>query len=153
MMDNFHCTVINVNSVGILIMGESGSGKSSLAMGLLEKAKHDGLSAILISDDQVLLEYDVEREKLIAHAPKPIAGKIEIYGFGITECEYNENSDVALVVQLVDQSDVPRMNDEKNIEIMGKKLPLILTPKQHEAQGVRIVLAWIVAYLTDHALT
>ena len=48
---NHHCNVLLISDCGILIEGESGSGKTSLTLGLLEKACALGIPAKLVSDD------------------------------------------------------------------------------------------------------
>ncbi len=64
---------------GVLLLGPSGSGKSSLALGLIEDCRW-GRSA-LVADDQVLLT--ASAEALIAAAPRQLAGLIELRGFGV----------------------------------------------------------------------
>ncbi|MBX8803485.1 hypothetical protein HBA92_22545, partial [Ochrobactrum sp. MR28] len=47
----FHATSLVLGSFGILICGASGSGKSSLALTLIERAQQTGRVGTLISDD------------------------------------------------------------------------------------------------------
>jgi serine kinase of HPr protein (carbohydrate metabolism regulator) len=78
---------------GVLLLGDSGLGKSDLALRLI------ALGAELVADDRV--ELVVTRGRLMARAPRPIRGLIEIRGLGIVEIPYTEQARVALVVQLV----------------------------------------------------
>ena len=66
----------------MLITGPSGSGKSDLALRLLDRG------FTLVSDDQTIVRRDGDR--LIASAPPTIAGKLEIRGIGIVEMEHVE---------------------------------------------------------------
>ncbi len=61
----------------MLITGPSGSGKSDLALRLLDRG------FTLVSDDQTIVKRDGNR--LLASAPPTIAGKLEIRGIGIVE--------------------------------------------------------------------
>jgi HPr kinase/phosphorylase len=67
-----HASVVAVDGAGVLILGASGAGKSGLALRMI------ALGALLVSDDQVLLERcgDV----LVARAPETLSGLIEARG-------------------------------------------------------------------------
>ena len=52
---NIHGTAIVIGKTGLLFLGPSGSGKSSLAFACLAAAKPLGLSAALVADDQVFI--------------------------------------------------------------------------------------------------
>jgi HPr kinase/phosphorylase len=79
-------------SAGVLFIGKSGAGKSDLALRLI------GRGAVLVSDDRT--DLCVRRGKLIASAPRTIAGLIEIRGMGIVERPHARSVFVALVVEL-----------------------------------------------------
>ena len=64
---NVHATALVYDGIGVLITGPSGSGKSLLALDLLDHAALAGTQAFLIADDQVLLE--AEGGTLRAAAP------------------------------------------------------------------------------------
>ena len=72
-----NASCVAIGGRGLLIEGEPGSGKSSLALALIDRG------AILVGDDGVLLEERAGR--LIAHPATTIAGKLEIRGVGIAE--------------------------------------------------------------------
>ena len=65
--ENLHATAIVVGATGILITGPSGSGKSEMALSLLETARGRGLYSALVSDDQVLVS--VQNGRLLAETP------------------------------------------------------------------------------------
>jgi len=63
---------------GALIIGRPGSGKSSLAIGVIAACPYR--RSALVADDAVLL--DAHDGALTARAPETIAGLIEVFGFG-----------------------------------------------------------------------
>jgi serine kinase of HPr protein (carbohydrate metabolism regulator) len=81
-----------VRGSGVLIVGPSGSGKSSLALRLLDRG------AALITDDYAYLR--VSQEVVIARAPEAIAGKIEVRGIGIVDWPHIAETPVRLAVVL-----------------------------------------------------
>lgn len=71
-----HATSVHLPGLGgALIVGASGSGKSDLALRLIEEG------ALLVADDQTVLS--VEDGQLIARSPAAISGQIEVRGVGI----------------------------------------------------------------------
>lgn len=72
-LPNVSC--VSIEGRGLLIEGAPGSGKSSLALALIDRG------AVLVGDDAVALE--VRGDRLFALPPTNIAGKIEIRGVGI----------------------------------------------------------------------
>ena len=89
---NIHASCVAINGKGVLILGESGSGKSDLALRLID----DG--ARLVADDRT--ELTVERGRLCARAPKSIAGLIEVRGLGIVAQPFADKAYIALAVRL-----------------------------------------------------
>ena len=70
-----HGCMVDFRGVGVLIMGESGTGKSEIAIGLLERG------GALVADDMVILR-KVGNE-IEAHAKEFARGFIEMRGIGI----------------------------------------------------------------------
>ena len=89
---NIHASCVAIKGKGILILGESGSGKSDLALRLMEGG------ARLVADDRT--ELTVERGRLCARAPKSIAGLIEVRGLGVVAQPFEKKATVALAVRL-----------------------------------------------------
>ncbi|MEO7364987.1 MAG: aldolase [Sphingomicrobium sp.] len=114
--ETVHATTVAKEGRAVLISGPSGSGKSDLALRLLDRG------FTLVSDDQTLVRR--EDERLIAAAPANIAGKLEIRGIGIVEMEHAGDTPVALLVELT--SDIERLpDDSRERPILGVSLPLI----------------------------
>ena len=116
----------------MLITGPSGSGKSDLALRLLDRA------FTLVSDDQTILKRDGDR--LLATAPPTIAGKLEVRGIGIIEMEWSSDVPVALIVELT--SDIQRIpDDSRERPILGVRLPLISIDAMTASAPSKVALA------------
>jgi hypothetical protein len=89
---NIHATCIAIGKAGILLLGESGAGKSDLALRLI-----DG-GARLVADDRT--ELYVARGGLCARAPSAIAGLIEVRGLGVIAVPFRASIAVALAARL-----------------------------------------------------
>lgn len=87
-----HATTVAIDGAAVLLRGPSGSGKSDLALRLIDRG------ATLVSDDYTLLT--VQDGHLLASAPATISGKIEVRGLGIVSVEPGGETPVALVVRL-----------------------------------------------------
>jgi len=102
----------------VLIRGASGSGKSRLALALIDALPG---RARLVADDRVHLV--AANGRLLAMVPDAIKGRIEIRGLGIRAVDYEPLALVMLVVDL-DAPDAARMPEDasRRTEISGVKL-------------------------------
>lgn len=123
----FHATSLVLGSFGILVCGVSGSGKSSLALTLIERAHQAGRIGTLISDDQTIL--CTENDKLIASTPPAIAGAIEIRGAGLFEVSYQPRAEISLLVELVSADKAPRYPVDEKRELAGLMIPVLTLPE------------------------
>ncbi len=137
-----HACALEIDRIGILIRGLSGSGKTSLLMGLLERAQQENKEAFLIADDRVYLK--TSASELVAETPPTIAGSVEIRGHGIITLPNKDRTTINLVVELVKDENIERMPGQKLSEVEGLHLPLVEVPIRHENQAVRIVFAWLI---------
>lgn len=109
-------TGISIGGRAVLIMGEPGSGKSSLALALIDRG------AALIGDDGVALV--LRGQRLHASPPAPTAGMLEIRNVGLIDCPTAQDVPVALVLHL--DYAAPRYIDAPEVtEIAGASLPLV----------------------------
>ena len=90
--DRLHATTVAIDGMAVMIEGASGSGKSDLALRLIDRG------AILVSDDQTLVVR--AGATLLARAPTTIAGRVEVRGIGILAMPYGEDVPVALLVRV-----------------------------------------------------
>lgn len=114
---NIHGTAITVGTAGLLFLGPSGIGKSSLAFACLASAKQLGLPSALIADDRVL----VSRcdGTVIAECPPSIAGLMEIRGTGILRIASIPSGHIHLAVLPVDLATAERLPPENDgIEVV-----------------------------------
>ena len=93
-----HATAVLVGATGVLIRGEPGSGKSRLALRLLEAAGRELPFARLVADDRVYLESRAGR--LVVRPPPELAGLLEMRGTGIRACAVRGRGGRGLVIDL-----------------------------------------------------
>lgn len=98
---NVHGTAVLLGGAGVLIRGPSGSGKSLLALQLLETWSASRRAAWLVSDDRV--ELARTPDSLVMSAPARIAGLIELRGRGILTRRHVGSAPLDLVVDLTDE--------------------------------------------------
>ena len=119
-----HATTVAIGDRGVLIEGPSGSGKSDLALRLIDRG------AMLVADDRTIVRRDGDR--LIAWVPATIAGRIEVRGLGIVAVPYVEGVPIALAVTM--GQPVPRLPGPAVRTIEGVAVPCILLDA-HEASA------------------
>ena len=106
-----------MDGAGILLRGPSGSGKSDLALRLI-----DG-GARLVADDQTELRRTATG--VVASAPPTIAGLIEIRGLGLLPCPAVASAPLRLVVDLVAPEQVERLPEPRLCRYLDCAIPLI----------------------------
>lgn len=85
---------------GVLLLGESGTGKSELALRLIAQG------ARLVADDRT--ELFLRDGALMARAPASLAGLMEARGLGIVALPHAKEARIALAVAPVETGSVPR---------------------------------------------
>ena len=112
----FHSTSVVIEDLGILIKGQSGIGKSDLALRLIDSG------ATLISDDLTICKKIDDYLYLYPHSETK--GLLEVREIGIMTVPYVENIKLTLVVELVEEKleRIPRM---MSCNILGVKFPKI----------------------------
>jgi len=111
---------VAIGSRAVLIEGAPGSGKSSLALALIDRG------ATLIGDDGVML--DVRDGQLIAQPHPRTRGLLEVRNLGLLPFPVTEGTPVAIVLRL-DPAAPRYIEHAESCEIEGIKLPvLLLTP-------------------------
>jgi HPr kinase/phosphorylase len=115
-----HATSVAVDGKGLLIVGPSGSGKSSLALQLI------GLGAVLIADDQT--ETYLHDGHVSLCCPAAIVGTIEARGVGLLNAPIVPNAPLHLVVDLA-QTEGERLPERHDIMILGQRIGLVFATK------------------------
>lgn len=87
-----HGTTVVIGGKGVVIRGESGAGKSDLALRLIDRG------AQLLSDDYTHVE--ARDGRVIARPAPNIVGLIEVRGLGPVAMPHAEEAPVALIVTL-----------------------------------------------------
>lgn len=115
----------------MLIEGESGIGKSDLALRLIDRG------AMLISDDYTLLQR-IDGE-VVALAPATIAGKIEVRGLGIISLPHRDKVRVALLIRLTDNPE--RLPDVERRHIVGVDVREVAIDARSASAAIKVELA------------
>jgi serine kinase of HPr protein (carbohydrate metabolism regulator) len=130
--ENLHASCVASAGRAVLITGPSGSGKSDLALRLIDRG------FTLVSDDRTIVRKDGDR--LIASAPATIEGKLEIRGIGIVDMDCVADMPVALVVELT--GDMLRLpDDDRERLILGASIPLVSVNPVTASASSKVVVA------------
>jgi len=113
MSETIHAGCVAIGGRGVLIAGSSGSGKSDLALRLIDRG------AALVGDDYV--EVAARHGRLYAAPPERIAGRIEVRGIGIVESPYVAEAPLCLHVDLGQPTE--RLPNPGEIRLCGLALP------------------------------
>ncbi|HKX22303.1 MAG TPA: HPr kinase/phosphatase C-terminal domain-containing protein [Rhizorhapis sp.] len=130
--ETLHCSTVAIGGRAVMIEGRSGSGKSDLALRLIDRG------AKLVSDD-----YTIACRKgplLLASPPPAIAGKIEVRSLGLIEIEHVTDQPVALIVQLFDAVDRMPPDPERRV-VAGISVPVIKIAPMENSAPIKVELA------------
>ena len=136
--DQVHATCVvqqleHAKAFGLMFLGPSGSGKSDLALRLID----DGWR--LVSDDQVLLARS--GDEVIARSPAVTYGILEVRNLGIVRLDPVDSAPVRLVVDLDPAFEVPRLPENLSRRICGMSIPMIRLKGFEASAAAKIKLA------------
>jgi serine kinase of HPr protein (carbohydrate metabolism regulator) len=134
--EDIHATCVAFGDTGVLLRGPSGSGKSDLALRLI-----DG-GARLVADDRVCLA--CRDGRVFARSPAPLRGLIEVRGLGIVRLGDDRVMDtvpVALVCDLVAEAEVERLPEPTHAVVLGLSLPRLALAPFETAAPAKLRLA------------
>lgn len=119
-----HASAVVVGRLGLIIVGASGAGKSSLAIALIAEARARGDYAALVADDRVFIA--AYGRRVIARRPETIRDMIEIRGSGIGRIESLPAAEIHYALQPFSADPVERLPDDSAYRCGGETaLPLI----------------------------
>ena len=128
----FQATCVAVAGKAILIEGEPGTGKSSLALSLIDRG------AALVGDDGVVIE--VEGTTLYAMPHPETRGLIEVRNLGLVSMPACDRAAVALMISLDPQA--PRFIEQaEGATLAGVRIPMIRLWPGSDAMAIRAELA------------
>ncbi len=128
-----HATCIAIGDNGILLRGPTASGKSDLALRLIDAG------ATLIADDRV--DLILGSKGVCASAPAILKGLLEVRNIGILQFPSKENAFVSLVCELVRPEEIERMPQYTNTCILGINLPHVLIAPFETSSVTKVQLA------------
>ena len=138
-----HGVLVEVYGEGVLILGESGVGKSETAIELLKRGHR------LIADDAVEIKR-VSATTLVGRAPDIIRHYVELRGVGIVDVRrlfgmgaVKESEKIDMVINLETWENGKMYDrlglDEQTTDILGIKVPSILIPVSH-GRNISVVI-------------
>jgi HPr kinase/phosphorylase len=141
-----HATTLSLNGTAVMIRGASGSGKSDLALQLLE-ANGTGLTGYsittaLVADDQTVLRR--EGETILTSSPETIAGLLEVRGHDVLDVKALQNVPLVLVVDLRPAAQIDRLPQPEDMftQILGLPIPNIMIDPAKPSAASRLRVAW-----------
>lgn len=129
-----HGTLVDINGVGVLILGKSGIGKSECALELIRRSHR------LVADDVVILKR-VIGHKIFGSSPHVLKHHIEVRGIGVLDIlslcgveslRPKKRVDMAVTLESWDEEkDYNRSGmNEEFYEILAERLPHVTIPVQ-----------------------
>ncbi len=130
-LKRMHSSSVVIDDNGVLIMGNSGSGKSDLALRLIDNG------ATLISDDISICKKTLNN--IYLYCPPEIKGLLEVREIGIMTVPFVEKIKLQLVVNLKSKNN-ERFPKDSSLKILGIKIPLINIDGKNSSAVAKIKL-------------
>lgn len=111
-----HGTAVAIDGQAALMVGASGTGKSSLALQLI------ALGGAVVADDQV--EVAAKGESIFVSRPDTLPELIEARGFGLLPVPMAGPARLAIIVDL-DKQETARMPEERYCDMLGHPIKVI----------------------------
>jgi len=133
-MIRIYGTCVALSGLGVLLRGPSGSGKSDLALRLI-----DG-GARLVADDQVELSLDAAG-RVMAQAPRALVGLLEVRGIGILKFDTMAAAPVTLVADLSADDQVERLPEIETCPLLDRAIRRMALAPFHASTPAKLRLA------------
>jgi HPr kinase/phosphorylase len=132
-----HATAVAIATAqgvrAVLLRGRSGSGKSDLALRLIDAGAH------LVTDDQSVLSR--RGDAIVVAAPARISGLMEVRGIGIMRVAALAEAPVVLIADLVPPEQIDRLPERRRETILGLSLPVIAVAPFEASAPAKLRLA------------
>ncbi|MBA3814100.1 MAG: serine/threonine protein kinase [Alphaproteobacteria bacterium] len=125
-----HGTCVDIKGSGVLIRGNPGMGKSSLALQLMDRG------ALLVSDDQTILS--LETGQVVAGPPSSLKGMMEVRGIGLCTFPFQQKSYLKLCVEICEKRELERLPETLFIEYHQVKIPLLKLEKNELLGAIKV---------------
>jgi HPr kinase/phosphorylase len=112
-----HATAVAIDGEAILLRGPSGSGKSDLALRLIDGGGQ------LVADDQTLLRR--EGRRVLASAPPAIRGLLEVRGVGVLRVGAIATAPLAMIADLTLSGDIERLPGRRVEIVLGRPVAVV----------------------------
>ncbi len=122
-----------LSGTGVLLRGPSGSGKSDLALRLIDGGGR------LVADDQVLLSAGPSGP--MAGAPPALRGLLEVRGLGILRFDCVAEAPLGLLVDLVPEDRVERLPEIEVEEVLGRPVRRVALAPFHASTPAKVRIA------------
>jgi serine kinase of HPr protein (carbohydrate metabolism regulator) len=131
-MERLRGTCIGVEGSGMLLRGPSGSGKSDLALRLIQAG------GSLVADDYT----DVSEVggRLVATAPPELHGLLEVRGIGIVRLQAAPSAPLIACIDLVPIESIERMPVLEDTQILGVSVPRFRVCAAEPSSAAKVVL-------------
>lgn len=126
-----HGSAVAIADLAVLILGASGTGKSTLALELI------ALGSALVADDRV--EARSTADGIVLGAPTALHGLIEARGIGLMRLPVAGHAILRLIVDL-DAPPAPRLPPRENRDLLGRAVPVINGPVRPGLASAIVVL-------------
>ena len=128
-----HATCVELGDRGIVLLGPPGSGKSDLALRLIDRG------ACLVADDQLAVERQGDR--VLGRPADALAGLLEVRGYGIVRLPWHAPCPLGLAVELDPVGPLPRLPEPESYDLLGVSLPLLRLDPRAASACAKIRLA------------
>jgi hypothetical protein len=135
-----HATAVALGEAGVLLVGPPGSGKSDLALRLIDRG------ATLVADDRVIAE--AADGRLLLSPPPTIAGRLEVRGVGLLPMPFVAGVEARLLLDLARPPE--RLPTPAPRSIGGVPLPCLALAPFEASAPLKVERA--VAHLLSHGM-
>jgi HPr kinase/phosphorylase len=127
-------TCVALEGSGVLLRGASGSGKSDLALRLIDAG------ARLVADDVTRIVR--AGSALMAHPGPREVGRLEVRGLGIVDVPHTASAPLVLIADLADSAAaVPRLPEPDAAGLLGRPVPRIVLYALEASAAAKLRLA------------